>query len=142
MNQELPIHTNTEGNEVSAPQVTPEQRMPSSQGSPRVFRHNHSNSRPRNNRPPRSMVGPKFDTTVTGKRETDHIPPLKDGDIRIIHFGGVEEIGRNMSMVEYKDSIIIIDCGVQFTETSTPGIDFILPNTRYLEEHKHKIKGV
>ncbi len=96
----------------------------------------------RNARPPRSMVGPKFDTTVTGKRETDHIPPLKDGDIRIIHLGGVEEIGRNMSMVEYKDTIIIVDCGIQFTETHTPGIDFILPNTRYLEEHKHKIKGV
>lgn len=100
-------------------------------------------NRTRNNaRPPRQMVGPKFDTTVTGKSETDHIPPLKDGDIRIIHLGGVEEIGRNMSMVEYKDSIIIVDCGVQFTETNTPGIDFILPNTRYLEEHKHKIKGV
>jgi ribonuclease J len=99
-------------------------------------------NRMRNNRPPRSMVGPKFDTTVTGKRETDHIPPLADGDIRIIHLGGVEEIGRNMSLVEYKDTIVIVDCGVQFTETSTPGIDFILPNTRYLEEHKHKIKGV
>ncbi len=99
-------------------------------------------NRMRNNRPPRQMVGPKFDTTVTGKSETDHIPPLKDGDIRIIHLGGVEEIGRNMSMIEYKDSIVIIDCGVQFTETNTPGIDFILPNTRYLEEHKHKIKGV
>ncbi len=101
-----------------------------------------SGARGRNARPPRSMVGPKFDTTVTGKRETDHIPPLKDGDIRVIHLGGVEEIGRNMSMVEYKDTIIIVDCGIQFTETTTPGIDFILPNTRYLEEHKHKIKGV
>ena len=99
-------------------------------------------SRSRTSRPPRSMVGPKFDTTVTGKRETDHIPPLKDGDIRIIHLGGVEEIGRNMSLIEYKDSIVVVDCGVQFTETHTPGIDFILPNTRYLEEHKHKIKGV
>ena len=99
-------------------------------------------NRMRNNRPPRQMVGPKFDTTVTGKRETDHIPPLKDGDIRIIHLGGVEEIGRNMSMIEYKDSIVIVDCGVQFTETTTPGIDFILPNTRYLEENKHKIKGL
>jgi ribonuclease J len=77
-----------------------------------------------------------------GKRETDHIPPLKDGDIRVIHLGGVEEIGRNMSLVEYKDTIVVVDCGVQFTETNTPGIDFILPNTRYLEEHKHKIKGV
>ena len=99
---------------------------------------NRNNSR-RNSRP---TVGPRFDTTVTGKRETDHIPPLKDGDIRVIHLGGVEEIGRNMSLVEYKDTIIIVDCGVQFTETTTPGIDFILPNTRYLEEHKHKIKGV
>lgn len=91
---------------------------------------------------PRSMVGPKFDTTVSSKRETDHIPLLKDGDIRVIHLGGVEEIGRNMSMIEYKDTIVIVDCGVQFTETHTPGIDFILPNTRYLEEHKHKIKGM
>lgn len=100
------------------------------------------NNRSRNSRQPRQMVGPKFDTTVSGKRETDHIPLLKDGDIRVIHLGGVEEIGRNMSMVEYKDTILIVDCGVQFTETNTPGIDFILPNTRYLEENKHKIKGV
>ena len=108
------------------------------QGNPR----SGGGNRMRNSRPPRSMVGPKFDTTVSGKRETDHIPPLKDGDIRIIHLGGVEEVGRNMSMIEYKDTIVIVDCGIQFTETHTPGIDFILPNTRYLEEHKHKIKGV
>lgn len=125
--------------------TTPETQTPA-QGAP--FKRQgerpqrSGGSRMRNSRPPRSMVGPKFDTAVTGKRETDHIPPLKDGDIRIIHLGGVEEIGRNMSLVEYKDSIVIVDCGVQFTETSTPGIDFILPNTRYLEEHKHKIKGV
>ena len=96
----------------------------------------------RNSNQVSTSTGQKFDTTVTGKRETDHIPPLKDGDIRIIHLGGVEEIGRNMSLVEYKDTILVIDCGVQFTETNTPGIDFILPNTRYLEERKHKIKGV
>lgn len=121
--------------------IQPEGRRAPSASAP--FRaRSRSGSRGRNSRPPRSMVGPKFDTTVTGKRETDHIPPLKDGDVRIIHLGGVEEIGRNMSMIEYKDSIVIVDCGVQFTETHTPGIDFILPNTRYLEEHKHKIKGV
>lgn len=90
----------------------------------------------------RPVSGPKFDTTISTKIETDHIPPLKSGDIRIIHFGGVEEIGRNMSMIEYKDSIIVVDCGVQFTETYTPGIDFILPNAKYLEENHHKIKGV
>ncbi|MDB5260191.1 MAG: rnjA [Candidatus Nomurabacteria bacterium] len=119
----------------------------SSPSSPSASPYRRAPERPRmgprrNNRPPRSMVGPKFDTTVSTKRETDHIPPLQDGDIRIIHLGGVEEVGRNMSLVEYKDSIVIIDCGVQFTESHTPGIDFILPNTKYLEEHKHKIKGV
>ncbi len=70
------------------------------------------------------------------------IPPLKDGDIRIINLGGVEEIGRNMSMIEYKDTILLVDCGVQFTEVHTPGIDFILPNTRYIEDRKHKIKAL
>lgn len=85
---------------------------------------------------------PRFETVMSKTKETDHIPPLRDGDIRIMHMGGVEEVGRNMSMVEYKDTILIIDCGVQFTETHTPGIDFILPNTRYLEERVHKIKGM
>ena len=127
--------------------TTPQENTTTPATTPTPFRRQHERpkqggNRMRNNRPPRSMVGPKFDTTVSTKRETDHIPPLKDGDIRILHLGGVEEIGRNMSMVEYKDSIVIVDCGVQFTETHTPGIDFILPNTRYLEEHKHKIKGV
>ena len=101
-----------------------------------------SGSRGKFSRPPRSMTGPKFDTTVSTKIETDHIPPLKDGNIRIINLGGVEEIGKNMSMVEYKDTILVIDCGFQFTEKHTPGIDYILPNTKYLEEHKHKIKGM
>ena len=85
---------------------------------------------------------PQFESNLGLENETSHIPPLADGDIRILHLGGVEEIGRNMSMIEYKDSIVIIDCGVQFTESHTPGIDFILPNTKYLEERKHKIKGM
>nr|MBP9715438.1 hypothetical protein [Candidatus Paceibacterota bacterium] len=58
--------------------------------------------RPPSNR--QSSVRPvtHYDAQNIGKRETDHIPDLKDGDIRIIHLGGVEEIGRNMSLVEYK----------------------------------------
>ena len=70
------------------------------------------------------------------------IPPLKDGNIRIIPLGGVEEVGRNMTLIEYKDSIVIVDAGLQFSEISTPGVDYILPNTKYLEERKDKIKGI
>ena len=73
---------------------------------------------------------------------TSVIPPLKEGDVRFIHLGGVEEIGRNMSFVEFDNDIVIVDCGFQFSEEGTPGIDYILPNTEYLEQNKHKIRGL
>lgn len=62
--------------------------------------------------------------------------------VRIIPIGGVEEIGRNMTVVEYDDEIIVIDAGIQFPEAETPGIDFIIPNTEYLEKNKSKIKAL
>ncbi|MEK7142128.1 MAG: ribonuclease J, partial [Patescibacteria group bacterium] len=62
--------------------------------------------------------------------------------VRIIPIGGVEEIGRNMTVVEYGDEIIVIDAGIQFPEAETPGIDFIIPNTEYLEKNKSKIKAL
>jgi ribonuclease J len=76
------------------------------------------------------------------KKNGGVIPPLEPGNIRIIPLGGVEEIGKNMTVVEIGDDIIIIDAGFQFKEEDTPGIDYILPNTKYLEERKHKIRGV
>ncbi len=80
-------------------------------------------------------------------RETRHsapalrIPPIGES-IRIVPLGGVEEVGRNMTAIEIKDDIIVVDCGIQFQEDETPGIDYILPNTKYLEERKHKIRAV
>src|SRR3989344_4483426 len=70
------------------------------------------------------------------------IPPLEAGNIRIIPLGGVEEIGRNMTLVEFGNDIIAIDCGFQFREEETPGVDYILPNTRYLEERREKMRGL
>ncbi len=70
------------------------------------------------------------------------IPPIEAGVLRVIPLGGVEEIGRNMTAIEYGDEIIIIDAGLQFGEIETPGIDFMLPNTTYLKERKEKIKAV
>ena len=62
--------------------------------------------------------------------------------VRIIPIGGVEEIGRNMTVVEYGNEIIVIDAGLQFPEEETPGIDFIIPNTAYLEKNKNRIRGL
>jgi ribonuclease J len=78
----------------------------------------------------------------TYKKNEDIIPPLKENTIRIIPLGGVEEVGKNMTAVEYKDDIIIIDAGIQFKTEDTPGIDYILPNTKYLESRKNKIRAL
>jgi ribonuclease J len=76
------------------------------------------------------------------RRSVHKIPELAQNNIRIIPFGGVEEVGRNMSAIEIGDDIIIIDAGIQFSEEDTPGIDYILPNTAYLEERRHKIRAM
>ena len=70
------------------------------------------------------------------------IPPLAVGDVRIIVLGGVEEIGRNMLAIEYGNDIIVIDCGFQFKDEDTPGVDYILANTEYLEERKDRVRAV
>lgn len=81
--------------------------------------------------------------TIRSTKKRDVIPPLADGDIRVIPIGGVEKIGAiNMTVVEYKDQIIVIDAGIQFSDDDTPGIDYIIPNTKYLEERKDKIKAL
>jgi len=82
------------------------------------------------------------DATQMHKKVEDTVPPLLANNIRVIPLGGVEEIGKNMTMVEYGNDIIIIDIGFQFKDENTPGIDYILPNTKYLEERKDKIRAV
>ena len=71
------------------------------------------------------------------------LPKLADGDVRVIPIGGVEQIGKNMNVIETKDDIFIIDIGLQFSsELETPGVDYIIPNIKYLIERKDKIRGV
>lgn len=72
----------------------------------------------------------------------DTIPPLAADSIRIIPMGGVEEVGRNMTAIEYGNDIIVVDIGFQFRDENTPGIDYILPNTKYLEERQDKVRAV
>lgn len=70
------------------------------------------------------------------------IPPPAEGVVRIIPLGGVEEIGKNMTAIEIGNDIIVIDAGMHFSTEATPGVDYIIPNTTYLEEHKDKIRGL
>ncbi len=63
-------------------------------------------------------------------------------NLRIIPMGGVEEIGENMTVLEFGDDLIVIDMGLAFPDESMPGIDYIIPDTKWLEENKKRIRGV
>lgn len=84
--------------------------------------------------------GPSSSHASRSKKE-DVIPTVGES-IRIIPLGGVEEIGKNMTVVEIGNDIIVIDAGFQFKEEDTPGIDYILPNTKYLEERKDRVRAI
>ena len=64
------------------------------------------------------------------------------GKLRIIPLGGLEEVGRNMTVFEYRNDIIIVDMGLQFPEEDMPGVDYIIPNIEYLRGKERKIRGV
>ena len=75
------------------------------------------------------------------QRHEAYHPTPKDG-LRVFALGGLEEVGRNMSVLEYGDNILIIDMGLQFPEEDMPGIDYIIPNISYLRGKEKNIVGV
>ena len=58
--------------------------------------------------------------------------------LKIIPLGGLEEVGRNMTLLEYQNQVLIVDMGLQFPDESMPGIDFIIPNIEYLTHNSSK----
>lgn len=62
--------------------------------------------------------------------------------MRVVMIGGCEEVGRNMTVFESEDDIVIVDMGLQFPEEDMPGIDYIVPDISYLKGKENKIRGV
>jgi len=69
-------------------------------------------------------------------------PKLVDGGLRIVALGGLTEIGRNMTVFEYKSKLLIIDCGVLFPEDNQPGIDLILPDFSYIRDRLDDVVAI
>ena len=67
---------------------------------------------------------------------------FKKENLKIIPLGGLLEVGKNLTVFEYKDDIIIVDCGLGFPEDDMLGVDLVIPDMTYLEKNKEKIKGL
>ena len=100
-------------------------------------------------RPVKKKTGTNFNTKkkqvpqkkkqFNKKKKTTNI---NKGTLRIIPLGGCEEVGRNMTVFEYGNDIIIVDMGLQWPEEDMPGIDYIIPNIEYLKGKEKNIRGV
>ena len=70
------------------------------------------------------------------------MPKKEKGKLRIIPLGGLNEIGKNLTVIEYEDEIIVVDCGLGFPDEDMLGIDLVIPDISYLEANSEKIKGI
>ena len=67
---------------------------------------------------------------------------MRKESLRIILLGGLGEIGKNITAIEYEDEIIVIDCGISFPDEDMYGIDLVIPDIKYLLDNKDKVKGL
>jgi ribonuclease J len=97
------------------------------------------------NRSLANNLGQGFSAPLPGTPPAPQRAPLPMGNtdkkLRIIPLGGLEEIGKNMTIFEYGDDIIIVDMGLLFPDSEMFGVDYLIPDVTYLVENKHKIRG-
>ena len=93
---------------------------------------------------PTPLKGQKQEPRYTAQQvEPNQSKMFYEPKLRVIPLGGVEEkIGKNCTVFEYKDDIIIVDMGFMFPDESMPGVDYVIPDVTYLEQNKSKIRGM
>lgn len=92
----------------------------------------------------RELKEPREQRATRGRRTQNSISKeiFKKSKLKIIPLGGLHEVGKNITVFEYEDEIIIVDCGLSFPEDDMLGIDLVIPDVSYLEKNQEKIKGM
>ena len=77
-----------------------------------------------------------------GARASKSTRTAKGGKLKVISLGGLHEIGKNITVLEYGEDIVIVDCGLAFPDEDMLGIDLVIPDISYLEKNVDKIRGI
>ncbi len=91
---------------------------------------------------------PKKNTNFSGKapsasvRKPKQVKEVKKTPVRIIPLGGLNEIGKNMTVFECSNDMFILDCGLAFPDADMPGVDIVIPDFTYVERNADKIRGI
>ena len=84
----------------------------------------------------------KSENRIENKLENKLDFSFKKSNLKIIALGGLDEIGKNITVFEYEDEIVLVDCGLEFPEDDMLGLDLVIPDVTYLIKNKEKIKGL
>lgn len=79
-------------------------------------------------------------STQVRERKANQV--TRDPKLRVIPLGGLGEVGKNMMAIEYENDMILVDMGFAFPDENQPGIDYIIPDTTYVEKNMHKLRGI
>ena len=89
-----------------------------------------------------NRIGKRTEKRETRKSRANNSNIFKKGKLKIIPLGGLHEVGKNITVFEYEDEIIVVDCGLSFPEDDMLGIDLVIPDITYLQKNVDKIKGL
>lgn len=76
------------------------------------------------------------------KKPTKPVNENFSSPVKIVFLGGLNEVGKNLTVIEYNNEMIVIDCGLAFPDASMPGIDLVIPDFTYLEKNSEKVKAI
>ncbi len=84
----------------------------------------------------------RYYTKKRAPKKAVSFPPVEQEKVRISFLGGMNEIGKNMTLYEYKNDMFIVDCGLAFPTAELPGVDLVIPDFTYVINNQDRIRGI
>ena len=76
------------------------------------------------------------------KNEKKNKKGAERGTLKVMCLGGLQEIGKNMTVIEYGEDLLVVDCGMAFPDEEMPGVDLVIPDISYLVQNAHRVRGI